>query len=502
MAYCFPEFNFSWLIWISLVPLLEVIYNSTPKKAFFYGWIYGIFSMGTVAYWLTILPGGYFAWGTYCIFYAIYPAFMCLILSWINLNFPQKHFIPFMSPFIWVSMEWIRSMGIMGFTWTDLGYSQHDFTSLIQVASITGVQGITFIIVAVNEFLREILSFKPSFRFSAKHFRDKGDLLSFSLTVIFFFIIYMGYGVYTERTFKYKIERGHRTGIAILQPAIEQEIKWDPPHWGEIITKYFNMTKEAGEKEPYIILWPETAIPGFILQNPPLMEAVGGLAKETGAYLLVGALDKGTKESILNTAILFTPDGKFSQKYHKMHLVPFGEFLPARKVFEKIPGLKELVKPISRFSHGKERVIFETEDIKFVVAICFESIFPEISRKGMEKGAECIVVITNDAWFKRTAAPYQHNVISVFRAIENRTFVVRCANTGISSVIDPLGRIMEDTELYEDTVIYGDIYPHRGTFYTLYGNLFSLLCLFCIITVIIYTGLKKGKKKKTMEELS
>jgi apolipoprotein N-acyltransferase len=470
---------------------MEVVYTEKPCKSFFYGWLFGLTFMGGVSYWLIVLPGGYIAWGAYCIFYGLYPAVLCFIISFLKLKLP--YYIIIITPFLWVSMEWIRSLGFMGFTWINLGHTQYNILPLIQISSITGVAGITFIICMVNEVIREIIAFNFSGILKSSSLKNKKEIFVYTVVTISVLLLTTGYGIFQLKTFN--VSSSSPVNIAIIQPNIDQSIKWDKGHFKDTIDKYFRMTRTASDKHVDILLWPETAIPSLLLFDYNLMISIKNLLNEIKTYLVVGTVDIEPKSNLIfNTAMIFSPQGNMEGKYYKMHLVPFGEYLPWRKYLEKIPGLNEIVKPISRFTQGQEPVLFKTPYINFSTVICFESIFPDISRKCMIQGAQCIIVLTNDAWFERSAAPYQHNIISVFRAVENHTFVVRCANTGVSGVIDPLGRIIESTPIYEDRIIYGQIFPHCATtFYTFHGDLFALIC-FIISTLLLLHSFYKGKR--------
>ncbi len=472
---------------------MEVVYTEKPGASFVYGWIFGVIFMGGISYWLTVLPGGYIGWTVYCAFYSLYPAGFCAVMSWLKDKLSHRYIITGTVPFIWVSMEWIRSCGFMGFTWINLGHSQYNFLELIQISSITGVMGVSFLIVAVNNVFREILSFNFPDRFKSGTLKNKKEIIIYTLIVIVIFISTISYGFFELNTSH--IEGNSETKIAIIQPSIDQSIKWDKRHQGDIIKKYFSMTREASLHHPDIVLWPETAIPSFLLLDNELMYSIRTLLKEVNTFLLTGTVDLVPESRLIfNTALMLSPEGNLVEKYHKMHLVPFGEYLPGRKYLERMSALKEVIKPISRFSSGQEVVIFKTPYIKFSTVICFESIFPDISRKCMLKGAECIIVLTNDAWFERSAAPFQHNIKSVFRAVENRTFVVRCANTGVSSIIEPTGKIIDSTPIYEEKILYATIYPHAGTtFYTYYGDVFALFCFIICNGLLLYTLLIEGR---------
>jgi apolipoprotein N-acyltransferase len=189
----------------------------------------------------------------------------------------------------------------------------------------------------------------------------------------------------------------------------------------------------------------------------------------------------------MNSAFLLSPDGKIAGKYDKVHLVPYGEYVPLRKFF---PFINKLVAGIGDFRKGEGNNPIKFGNHALGILICYEGIFPELSREYKEKGANLLVNITNDAWFGRTSAPYQHLSMTVFRAVENRTFLVRSANTGISAIISPSGKIIKKTGLFERTVLRGSVkLLDRKTIYALYGDIFVYICLI-LLGVIIFSSIK------------
>jgi len=237
--------------------------------------------------------------------------------------------------------------------------------------------------------------------------------------------------------------------VSVIQGNIPQEDKWDPDNAGYILDKYARLTREASKDKPDLIIWPETAFPGFLFSDRELTGEVMRLIEEIKTPLLLGA---NTEEGLdsFNSAVLLSMEKDSVTKYDKMHLVPFGEYVPFSDSF---PLLRRLVLgELGEFTAGKEFKVFkltaEGRKLKanFATLICFEDIFPEISRKFVKNGAKFLIVITNDAWYGKSGAPYQHAACSVFRAIENRVPVVRCANTGYSCFIDSKGRIYDSVE--------------------------------------------------------
>lgn len=252
------------------------------------------------------------------------------------------------------------------------------------------------------------------------------------------------------------------------------------------------LKKSTTENPSRIVIWPETSVPGWIPNEPKMLEWASGVVKRTGAYHLIGAVTQEQGRSY-NSAFLFGPDGKIEGRYDKMHLVPFGEFVPFQKILGKwIPVLNDL----GGFDAGQNPRILKTPDWPVGASICYESIFPEIARRQVLEGAAVLVNLTNDGWYLDTAAPEQHFAMNVFRAVENRIGLVRAANTGISGCIDPFGKIAQMTKLNQRTILDGFVSLRREeTFYTKHGDIFAWACAAASLIGIGWTF----KKRKSHE---
>jgi apolipoprotein N-acyltransferase len=253
------------------------------------------------------------------------------------------------------------------------------------------------------------------------------------------------------------------------------------------------MSLGAMSEKPDLFVWPETAIPTYLLESPFYRYQVQSIADSTGVPILTGlpSIDIKTDET-WNSAGLFLPGDFDVQRYHKIHLVPFGEAFPLDEVF---PSLRKIELGQANWDEGTEKLVFQAPSLPpFHVAICFESIFPDLNRDFIRKGSEFITVITNDVWFGPYASPIQHAMISVLRAIEFHRPVVRCANTGISMFIDPYGRVERRTKTFERTILTGSITPRSDlTFYARYGNVFSLGCLLYSLFLIGSSAVMKRR---------
>ncbi|MFZ1061344.1 MAG: apolipoprotein N-acyltransferase, partial [Candidatus Rokuibacteriota bacterium] len=264
-----------------------------------------------------------------------------------------------------------------------------------------------------------------------------------------------------------------RLQVAVIQPSIEQSLKWDPAYQQQTLGIFTALTRRAGAGKPAIILWPETAAPIFLRRDPALVAELEALSAEVGAPLLIGSLD-GDQRGLYNSAFLLTGQG-IRGKYDKIHLVPFGEYVPLARIIGFVRRWAEF---ISEFQEGRAPKVFKEADPSFGVVICYEGIFPDLFRRFVAGGARYMVNITNDAWFGTTSGPWQHLSVLPFRAVENRVAIARSANTGVSAFVAPNGRITKALGLFERGVLSGEVAVRRyTTFYTRFGDLFAYACL-------------------------
>ncbi len=484
----FPNFNLEFLAWVALVPLLFAIEGKGPKDAFLISYLAGaLFFLGTI-YWLihVTLPGMIIV----VLYLALYFGLFGLIISY---NSRLKAYsLLFFIPAAWVTAELIRSHLFGGFGWVLLAHSQSYNLPVIQIADVTGAYGVSFLVVMVN----------TAVYLTIKDIRS-GDY-SFTHVTIALFLIFLslGYGIFRVRN----IFTGEILRVAVVQGNIPQVKKWDLGFREEILKKYEALTKEAAKEKDDLVIWPETSVPGFLETEMGLMERMKALAEGIHTPILVGAPAEGpVAEGVYyNSAVLFSEDGRVIDRYDKMHLVPFGEYVPFKNVLSFVERFAP--SPIGDFKRGEKPTVFKffiereskgtnlrwklLKKVSFSCLICFEDIFPEIARRFVNGGALFLVNITNDAWFGNTSAAFQHCQASVFRAVENRVNVVRAANTGFSCFIDQKGRIVAKVEfgsreLFVDGFkIHDIVLTKTRTFYTVYGDLFAYLCvLFLFITL-------------------
>lgn len=496
----FPKYEISILAWISLVPLMidltvkKISGGAAFKKGYFTGMIY---FFGTL-YWIHHSVHHYGG-------LSLVPSIMAVLLlsaylslytglfSFLLLKIHSKTFYPLLiiAPSLWVSLEYIRTYFLTGFPWSSIGYTQYKTLTLIQIADITGIYGISFLVVAINGAFVDIILLKK--RTEDLPFYPLAPKLAGFLLLIIALIATLIYGNWR---LKEKIDQ-RIAKIGIVQGNIPQDKKWDLAFQDEVMNIYKHLSEEIIRKDsPDLLVWPETAVPFIFRENKALTPSSGNqipdikdineklsidlieFVKEMNTYLLFGSIrmiSEAGNDFFTNSAFLLSGDGKVTYIYDKIHLVPFGEYVPLRSILFFID---KITVGVGDYRPGKESKIALLPAGRFSTLICYEIIFPGLVRKSLNKEGDFIVNITNDAWFGRSSGPYQHFSMAVFRAIENRKPVVRAANTGISGFIDSKGRILIQTPLFERTAITGEIgINDRITFYTKYGDLFVYFCL-------------------------
>ena len=497
LTLAFPDFSFFFIAWAALFPFLTAISDIDGKAAFKAGFFMGIVHYSSLMYW-TIYAMRIYGYMPYymCIpafllfiFYlALYPAFFALLFSKL-MNHVDSHgespvIILCLTPSIWTALEYIRSILFTGLPWELLGASQHNFLHIIQIADIFGVYGISFLIVLVNTMLFIIQKSmrNDSWGIERRHLYICGVITLALVSAALY------YGEQRITNLDAGADKWTYKTFSVIQGNIDQSLKWDKSYQNEVITKYISLSLKAGAENPDLIVWPETSTPFYFGIDPLKTKMVIEGLKPAGAYFLIGSpaadkkeitsSEKSFSEDVMlyyNRAYLLDPNGDIIGSYDKSHLVPFGEYVPLKHLF---PFIGKLVQEIGDFSSGKKGSIIEWNGNKIGVLICFEQVFPYLLRALSENGADVLVNITNDAWFGMTSAPYQHFSMGVFRAVESRKSLIRAANTGKSGFIDPVGRVVAETEIFEDAELTKQMpLNNETTVYVRFGDWFAVFCL-------------------------
>src|SRR4030043_146222 len=491
LIFSFPNFDLEFLAWVAFVPLLYAIHGKTSLQAFTLGFLTGLISYLGILYWIIV------AVHTYGNIPLLVSGFILLLLvGYLSLFTGVFGFltrvVPLFSgiqtilffPLLWTALEYLRSFLLTGFPWANLGYSQYLNLPFIQMADITGPYGLSFVILLVNTTLFWILHQWINKTFPARE-------VVVPLLVLFSSMIY---GYVKTGVIDQQMVHQLSLKVGVTQGNIDQSIKWDESFQKETLKIYERLSLQVAEQHPDLIIWPETATPFFFQQAIEFQPMVLDIPNKTNAFLLFGSpsykIEK-RKVSHYNSVYLASPSKEIIGRYDKIHLVPYGEYVPLGEILP----LGSLGEGIGNFKSGKEIYNFSLPRGKFGVLICFEIIFPNLCRRFVKGGANFLVTITNDAWFGRTSAPYQHFSVATFRAVENRVFIVRAANTGITGLIDPKGKIVNRGGIFTEEATNGTIRLSKNkTFYTLYGDVFAWLCSAFSIFLLAYALFQKSKK--------
>ena len=467
LALAFPRTDWSMTPWLVVTPLLVVAVLSPPRAAFWWGGLYGLVFFLVLLRWLNFtfrvystIPGPLVFVPTLLL--AGYCAFWIGAVAWAVSRVTVRWSIGAalaLAPVFWVAGEWLRGHLFGGFPWGTIAYSQYLNLRVIQIAELTGVHGVSFLILAVNAAVAGCLLL--TWRRALAGAAAAGALL--------------GAAVLFGDARLDDASAAPQVRVTIMQPSIEQPLKWEPKHTKETLDIYFALTRQAAAERPQLLVWPETASPTILRQDPGLVAQLTRVSRDLGVPLLVGSIDAaGNPPRFRNTAFVLT-DAGIVGRYDKIHLVPFGEYIPLSRV---IGFVRDWAEFISELEPGTRTVVFQGPPAPYGVVICYEGIFPDLFRNFVRNGAGLMVNMTNDAWFGRTSGPEQHLGMYPFRANEHRVSIVRAANTGVSAFITPSGHIVRRLNLFQRGLLTEAVPLRVGrTLFTRLGDWPGLLAL-------------------------
>ncbi|NIM20322.1 MAG: apolipoprotein N-acyltransferase [Candidatus Latescibacteria bacterium] len=492
LSAAFPPIALGGITFVALIPLIVSLYRKpwTRGEAFRAGFFFGLIFFLLLLWWIVkLLP-----WANVTIpwlmtpalillvlYLSLYPAFFCLLLVTIGRGKLAPGF--FVAPALWTLLEIIRSRGELGFPWGVIGYGLSRHVNFIQGAAWVGLFGVGFIVVLI------------SFVFSA----------AFVQREIFRKIVFLAVGagmVAALGLHGWKVasgfpleEHAREVSVAVIQPNVSLKIKWDPAFRDSILSLTERLSRIAASANPGLIIFPETSAPVYIHYEKEVKKLLTSLVRDIDTPIYIGFLDArrdwpDKNLNIYNSSGLFTPDGRL-EKYDKTHLLPFGEALPLSWKFR---FLKKINFGQANFQPGKLAPPIDSRIGSLGPLICFESIFPELSRRYARAGADFFVNITNDGWFGNSPGPYQHAEMCVFRAVENRRYLLRSANTGVSMVVNPVGSVASALEMDREGMLVEKVRAIKGqTFYTRAGEwpvVIASLLLLIIGAVVARRSLK------------
>lgn len=479
----FPKIGLDWLAWFALVPLLAAIANLSAKESFRIGFIAGLIHYLTLLYWVVpvMRTYGYLPWYLsiailflFAAVLALFPAVFSMALSAIGRT-PFRCLL--IVPLLWVALEHIRSFVFTGFPWALLGHALYLRHHMIQIADLFGAYGVSFLIVLSNSAIFLVVTHIRQKRW---HNASVSKPVLFGATAVFAagLLLTWIYGAWRIQSIDHLMAASPTARVAVIQGNIDQAIKWDPAHQVAAIKTHQRLSLSAKSENPDLIVWPESATPFYMFYDKRPTEMVIAGIEHADIDFLIGSPSvarQGKSVIYYNSAYLISPATENLSKYDKTHLVPYGEYVP----FERwLPFLGKLVAQVGDFRPGKPGKTLPWKESAIGIQICYEVIFPGLSRALVKNDAALLINITNDAWFGTTSGPYQHFSMTIFRAVENRRALARAANTGISGFIDPVGRILTSTPLLEEAALTRPLPMLRLiTFYTRFGDLFALACL-------------------------
>ncbi|WDT71215.1 MAG: apolipoprotein N-acyltransferase [Candidatus Manganitrophus sp.] len=494
LALSFPRWELFPLAWVAFIPLFFAVRNVSAARSFLIGWTAGLVYFSGTLSWVTISmtrygkipqPISYLLMLLLVAYCAVYVGLFAAASR--SLVEKKRGWALLLIPVLWVALEYARGQLLSGFPWAALAYSQYRFLPLIQIADLASIYGVGFLIVLVNVGLFEaIREGWLAHRMAWRELILAGGL----------FLLSLGYGLYR---LDQPMGEERSVTVAVVQGNIEQDQKWDARLRDETVQKYKRLSLDSVEKgntPPELIVWPESAAPFFFQTETALRNELLDFAQEGKFYLLFGSPAftpaSSGQMALLNSAYLLSPAAEVVGRYDKIHLVPFGEYVPLSSILFFV---NKLVEGIGEFIPGRDATVMEVVGTRVGTVICFEVIFPEVVRRFAQNGATVMTTITNDAWFGDSAAPYQHFSMVVFRSIENRVPFARAANTGISGFIDAHGRIIKQSPLFTEAALTQSLHPGiRRTLYTVYGDVFAIGCVIIALGFVLFVYREKRRK--------
>jgi len=406
---------------------------------------------------------------------AIFPAAASVAISRLVAGTGRSAF--FLAPAAWVATEYARGIMFGGFPWVPLGNSQVTVLPVAQVASVFGVYGLSALVALVNASIAFAL-------ISAGRSRVKA---LGATAVLLIGIAAWGSWRVAEGSLT---RQGTPIRIGLIQGNVAQQDKWNPREARRIFTSYIAMTRDAVRRGAQYVIWPESSTPFTFGQDPAGDDALRDLAREVRVPILFGSEEivDGEPARAYNAAFLLGPDGRTAAVYRKIHLVPFGEFVPFQ---QWISFIAPLVKRFVPFSAGQSVVMLPVGSHRTSTAVCYEVVFPALMREAVNNGSELLTTITNDGWYGQSSAPYQHFELASMRAIEHGRYLARAANTGISGVVDPYGRVVAASGIFEQVGLVEEARFLTGR--TIYSTIGDVMAYAAIALTVIALILVRGR---------
>lgn len=506
LALCFPYADLGFIAFFALVPLLIALYGSTYPRAALYGLMTGWVLFAAVSYWVAI-------YGVFPFVLIVSLAASVVALFSIVASYVMKRTSPLVQllilPSLWVAFEFLRSeLGSFSYPYGVLGYTQTGSLPVLQTASLIGVYGVSFLIVLVNVGIAILVGHserseesRSGSRYSSWIPRLSLGMTELTVVLLIVFALVFGYA----RLSSYKDTPSESITIGVVQPSIEQKLKWDPERASGIMTRYEKLVDRFRKDGVDLIVFPEATLPLYVEADDPLVHELKSWADKAGKPLLAGVPLIDSDSSSRNTAQLIYPGGDVKGRYDKIYPVPFGEFVPLRPISERL-WTDFTVRGDVR--GGDEPTVFEfkpvgsNKKVPFGVVVCSESMYSHLARRLVSDGAEALFVMTNDAWFYSTNESDLHFDMSVARAVENGVYIAQAANSGVSGVVSPTGRVTKRTGVFEVATFKSSIGFENGrTFFTRAGYLFPyIVTISCFLFLVFLIFSARFADKRSEDE--
>jgi apolipoprotein N-acyltransferase len=470
LIFCFPRFNIAWFAPVALTPMLIALRREArPLRRFLLGWTAGIVYWFGVCYWIQFVLafhggiGDAAGWAVFLLFALVKALHLGFFALLAGILMRRWWAAPAVAA-LWVAIE--VTHGSLGFAWLALGNAGIDMGVPMRLAPFTGVYGISFVFALMSAVVAAAVLRRPRIELAW-------------IVVLPLLLLLPPLPPAT---------RGHATAL-LVQPNISETEEWTDITVDRMERRQVAVTLQAALSEtanpPSLVVWPEVPAPLYYYEDPRFRSYVDHLARMARAWLLVGVVAHTPEGAPLNSAVLVSPAGVPTSRYDKVNLVPFGEFVPWPFGFAK-----HISTEVGDFAAGKQVVVSPVGEHLLGTFICYESVFPNFVRKFAAGGAEVLVNISNDGWFGKSAARMQHLNIVRMRAAENRRWVLRSTNDGITATIDSAGRIRGMLPLYTEATSYtGFDYVSGQTLYTRWGDWFPLVCAVVALFCLVWAGL-------------
>ena len=491
LALSFPKFGYPALAWIALTPLLVALSRPVSLvRAFWLGLLTGTIYLWGTLYWLSNVMTRYgdinivlsvVINAAFIAYLALYPALFAVVFRRLTMAFGSAALVTV--PLVWTATELGRMYLFTGFPWVLLGYSQATVLPIAQAASLVGVLGVSAIVASASAALAGIVI--------ARAWRPASLVLAGVLLIAVWGNVRAANAELTRT--------GQPLRVGIIQPNVLEEERETAGKAPEILSRDLSLTQQALAQNVSLVVWPESGLSPYTIDDyPDVSRAIRDTARQAGVPILVGSdqyqwrMAEGRREveKSFNAAFMLRADGTTAAVYRKIHLVPWGEYVPLK---DWLTFVGPLVRAIGRgFDAGDAMTMLPLGNHAINTAICYEIIYPDLVRHFVLQGSELLTTITNDSWFGATSAPYQHFEQASMRAIEEGRYLVRSANTGVSGIVDPYGHVLARTDIFHSAVLVGEVRLLRATtIYTRIGDVFAYASV--IVTTVLLLMARRSK---------